>query len=79
MNRAASRIACPSKEESEWTIQNHKLLRFPKLSLAYLVEENVLGFNVSVDDIAVVHEFHGVADLPSNFPHFLLPETALVP
>ncbi len=41
------------------------------------MEEDIFWFYVPVDDIAVVHELDGMADLPCNFPDFLLGEATL--
>lgn len=40
----------------------------------YLVEQDVFGLEVAVDDVAVVHELHGLADLLHHQPRLLLLE-----
>ena len=42
------------------------------------MEQYVFRFDVPVDDIAVMHEFYGVADLPRDAPDPLLSEAALL-
>lgn len=43
----------------------------------YLVEKDVLRFDVPVDDVAVVHELYRMAHLLYHRSHLLLWETAL--
>ena len=49
-----------------------------KYFIPYLMEQYVFRFDVPVDDIAIVHEFYGVADLPRDAPDPLLSEAALL-
>lgn len=41
------------------------------------MEEDVLGLDIAVDDIAVVHELDGVADLLDDSAHLLLSKPPL--
>lgn len=41
------------------------------------MEKNVLRFYISVDDIAIVHEFNGMADLSHHSSDFFLRKSAL--
>lgn len=41
------------------------------------MEEDVLGLDVTMDDVAVVHELDGMADLLDNPAHFFLSEPSL--
>lgn len=40
-------------------------------------QEDVLGFEVSVDDTLVVEDAHGCCDLLEKYPQGLLPQSAL--
>lgn len=42
------------------------------------MEENILGFDISVYDIAVVHELNSMADLFDDASNLLLSESAFV-
>ena len=45
--------------------------------MKYLMKENVLGLDIPVDDIAVMHEFHRVTGLFYDTSGPLLRKTAL--
>lgn len=44
----------------------------------YFMEEDVLGLDVTMDDVTVVHELDDMADLLDNPAHFLLSEPSLI-
>lgn len=77
-NKEESRIEFPLRGENEQTTQNHTLSRFPKLIQLYFMNQNILRFYISMDNVAVMHKLNCMANLPGNSFHFLLRKTSLV-
>ena len=79
MNREVSRSEYLWGEGSEWTIRSRKLWQFTTSGEYYLMQKDVLGLDVSVDDVAIMHKLNGVADLSYHCADPFLMKSSLFP